>query len=413
MKCSFSRWILVNCVVLAAWAISSGSANAQSFGPELHNTMMPASGGMGGTSIAQPQDLLSAVNGNPATLRQFDGIRVTFGSGWADANIRFDQTAPLPLVGVTPFSSRSATPGSAVGNIGITHALDEMGMPVTLGLALTSAAGAGVDFRGVPESNGTSAELVILQFTGGAGVQLTDKLSVGSTISMGQSFFDAPFSGIGAMTPAYGLRGALGLSYQMSPATSLGLYYQTKENFNYQDAVLFPANSRAFDVRMDLPDNIGLGIANRSLMDGQLLIAADLLYKQWDNCDLFKGIYNDQWVVQVGTQYTTQNRTKLRAGYVWAENPIAQINSITIGGVTLPDGLPAANYLQAQLAAINQHRLSAGVGVTDVIPGLDFDTYAGFMFHASEQLGASTHVSVSSYYLGAGLTYRFRAKPSM
>lgn len=29
-------------------------ARAQAFGLELHNTLMPASGGMGGTSIAKP-----------------------------------------------------------------------------------------------------------------------------------------------------------------------------------------------------------------------------------------------------------------------------------------------------------------------------------------------------------------------
>ena len=40
----------------------------QSFGVELRNTLMPASGGMGGASMARPQDVQSAVNGNPATL---------------------------------------------------------------------------------------------------------------------------------------------------------------------------------------------------------------------------------------------------------------------------------------------------------------------------------------------------------
>lgn len=37
---------------------------------------------------------------------------------------------------------------------------------------------------------------------------------------------------------------------------------------------------------MQLPQNVGVGIANRSLMDGQLLLAADLLYKNWDATDL-------------------------------------------------------------------------------------------------------------------------------
>lgn len=38
-------------------------AHAQTFGIELHNTLMPASAGMAGTSLARPQDLQSAING--------------------------------------------------------------------------------------------------------------------------------------------------------------------------------------------------------------------------------------------------------------------------------------------------------------------------------------------------------------
>jgi long-chain fatty acid transport protein len=63
----------------------SRQVTAQSFGVELHNTLMPASGGMGGASLALPQDLQSAINGNPATLTQFRGTQFAFGGGWAEA----------------------------------------------------------------------------------------------------------------------------------------------------------------------------------------------------------------------------------------------------------------------------------------------------------------------------------------
>ena len=57
----------------------STAAYGQSFGVELHNTLMPASGGMGGASVARPQDLTSAINANPATLTQFQGTQFMFG----------------------------------------------------------------------------------------------------------------------------------------------------------------------------------------------------------------------------------------------------------------------------------------------------------------------------------------------
>lgn len=65
---------------VVACALSVNTANAQSFGIELLNNVMPASGAMAGASIAKPQDLQSSINGNPATLTQFRGTQFGFGS---------------------------------------------------------------------------------------------------------------------------------------------------------------------------------------------------------------------------------------------------------------------------------------------------------------------------------------------
>lgn len=78
----------------------------------------------------------------------------------------------------------------------------------------------------------------------------------------------------------------------------------------------------------------------------------------------------------------------------------------TIGGVTLPDGIPGLRYIQGQFAAICQHQLGGGVGVRDVLPGLDLDLFAGGMFKNDQQF-AATIASVESYWLGGGLTWRF------
>ena len=64
--------IRIAIVLLAVFStMLARRADAQSFGVELHNTMMPASGVMGGASNARPQDVQSAIAGNPATLAQF------------------------------------------------------------------------------------------------------------------------------------------------------------------------------------------------------------------------------------------------------------------------------------------------------------------------------------------------------
>lgn len=406
-----NRGIVLVAVVAATVFSASRTASAQSFGVELQNTLMPASGGMGGTSIARPQDFLSAINGNPAALAQYSGTQVIFSGAWAEPTFVLTQTGNV-APGIEPFTAKSGTPGVAAPNIGVVQDLSALGLPARAGLGLISTAGGGVDFRGVPQSNGTTSDLLVLNITAAAALDLTERLQAGGSISLGNAYFDGPYVGIGAMVPAYGLRGSAGLNYWLTPRTNVGAYYQTRQRFTFHDAIQLELLDGRFDIardiRMDLPNNVGLGVANNALFDRRLLLAVDVVYKQWDNASLFRSIYHDQWVLLSGAQYSL-GRSRLRLGYVFAENPIDNLPAASVGGVTLPGGLPAANYLQSQLAVINQHRFAAGVGVLDVLPGVDLDFFAGGMFRASDELGPLTAVRVAGYWIGAGLTWRFGA----
>ena len=108
---------LIKCCPFAVILLATSSSSVsygQSFGVELHNTLMPASGGMGGVSIARPQDLTSAMNANPASLSQFRGTQFSFGGGWAEATYNLTQTSNIPVVGpdplIEPFSAKSTAP---------------------------------------------------------------------------------------------------------------------------------------------------------------------------------------------------------------------------------------------------------------------------------------------------------------
>lgn len=386
-------------------ALAASEGHAQSFGVELHNTLMPASGGMAGTSLAMPQDLQSAIYGNPATLTQYRGTQFSFGGAWVEPTYNITQLDPLPLVGVDPYSSKSGLVGATTPNIGVTQDLSELGLPVTFGIGLFTNAGAGVDFRDVPESNGTSTDYLALDIVFAAGVELTDRLSAGAAFTLGNSYLDGPFVDIGGMTPAYGLRGTVGLSYDAGCDTTVGLYWQSRKHFQFDDAVEFPGGA-TFDVNMDHPENFGFGIANQSLMGGQLLLAMDILYNRYGDADFYKAIYTDQWIFQFGAQYSLNRQTRLRLGYAYQQDPMRDATLTSIGGVPLPDGVPGLRYVQGQFASICPHRFTAGVGKRDVLPGIDLDIFAGGMFENTEQF-ASTVASVQSYWVGAGLTWRF------
>ncbi len=408
-------WLKQISLVFLSFAFCFGLTTetyAQSFGTELHNVMMPASGGMGGVSIARPQDLTSAMNANPAALTQFHGTQFSFGGGWAEPTFNLTQTSNIPILGqnplIEPFSAKSTAPGVPVGNIGVTQDISELGLPVTLGVGFITTAGAIADYRQVPESNGTNAALAIFSLPVSLGVDLTDRWSIGANTALGIAFFDGPFVGVGGMTPDYALRGTIGTNYLLTDTTTVGGYYQTEQSFRFDNAfqINSPLLTESRDVSMDLPQNIGFGVANSALMEGKLLLAGDVLYKLWDDAELYQAIYDNQWVVQVGTQYT-HGRYRLRSGYVWAQNPLDDTPGNNLGGVIQPGDLAAVRYSQGLLAVTSQHRLSFGLGVADVLPGVDVDMMAGGMFRDSQQLGNHTSTSIESYWIGLGLSWRF------
>ncbi|NIL99201.1 MAG: hypothetical protein GTO53_12060 [Planctomycetales bacterium] len=403
-------WFTSFFTIAVTTLFQAGESAAQSFGIELHSTLMPASGGMAGASLARPQDVNSALASNPATLTQFLGTQFTFGGGWVEPNYQLEHAGGV-LPNVDAFAGKSESEGSALGNIVVAQDLRDAGVPGTFALGLLSSAGAGVHWRDIPASNGTSVLFQILEIGMGLGVEVTDRMSVGATLVLGSAVLDAPFVGIGGAAYDYSLRGAAGLHYQLNRCTSVGLTYHTAQNFNFDNALRLDLGGGLFtptlDVNAGLPDNIGLGIANQSLLDGRLLLAADVLYKQWDNADLFRAVYDNQWVLQLGAQYEYNTRLRLRAGYALAEDPLSPNPGNSAGGVTPPGALAALQYLQATVAVSNRHRFSLGAGLRDLLPGVDLDVFGGFMFENTEQLGAFTQASLESYWLGSGLTWRF------
>lgn len=128
-------------VMSVAWIVAAApSVSGQTFGIDFRNTLMPASGGMAGTSVAAPQDFLSAINGNAAALTQFEGTHFTIGGAFAGPTVRLSQADPIPLLGVDPFSQKSSTPGAVVPALGVSQSLDGLPLPTTVGVAVLGAA---------------------------------------------------------------------------------------------------------------------------------------------------------------------------------------------------------------------------------------------------------------------------------
>ncbi len=243
-------------------AIAPQQSFGQAFGVELQASTLPASGGMGGAGIARPQDLQTTLSLNPATLTQFKGTQFSFSGAWVEPTINLDNNATIPLLppgNIQPFEAKSQRPGSIVGNIGITQDFTALGIPATVGLGLLTASGLGVNYNQDIASNGTAADMQVLQTAAAAGVELTDRLSIGFEGTVGSASMDGIFASISSSTPAYNLRAALGFTYELQDTTTIGGYWHTEQKFTFVDFVrsVAPINHSGTS-RYRCPINLGL-----------------------------------------------------------------------------------------------------------------------------------------------------------
>jgi long-chain fatty acid transport protein len=408
MKTRFSVLAVMLGLILTA---RNQVAQGQGYGSDTQNVLTPAAGGMAGASLALPQDVPAAIFGNPATLARFRGTQFTLGGAWVEGyptvtnNGSLNQTNPGQ-----PFSVTSRTEGFANPAIGVVQDLRPAGLPGTFGMGFSGLSGLGSEYRGrVPESSvldNVSNEYMVLGVNMAAGFELTDQLSAGAALTLGTGFEQLGFVGplvSSAMVHDYALRGTLGLDYDLNECNTVGFFYQTKMDFQFPNAVRIGGGYH--DLSVDQPQTFGLGLANRSLLDGDLLIAADVYYKLWDDAALWQDVLVNQWAFAVGTQLT-RGKMKYRLGYSYNSNPINHSVGDHLDG--FPIGQANVQLFQAaSVPLVNQHRLTGGVGLQGfLVPSLDLDLFAGGLFKGQDEFGAST-ASVALYYIGMGMTWRY------
>ncbi|MEJ2157642.1 MAG: porin [Desulfobacteraceae bacterium] len=411
--------LTIAAVALAIVCTGAQVVYAGPYGYDLHNTLAPASGGMAGTSIARPQDNVSSVFGNPATLSQFGGTQFTFGATFYMPVVDLEHDGSVTG---TAFKETSGTDIFPVPQIAVTQDLRGLNIPGTLGLGLTAVSGIGTDFRGNAGSLGAGAEFIIFGVNAGLGLELTNDLSLGAAATISFAQLDLGLSSSSAETHALGLRGTIGMTYDIGD-TTLGGFYQTVQKHEYDNLIETSPGTYASPT-ITQPQNFGIGIANNSLMGGDLLIMVDVMYKLWGSADFWEDLYEDQMVYSIGAQLTS-GPWRYRLGYGYSEDPTKEDATAPIGDLTqinssfgvIPLSDPVIQYLQAtETEVIYKHRLTVGLGYYGLLgmPGLDLNTHFGWQFAEERDYGTGslsggghTHADVHSWHAGFALTWKY------
>ena len=454
-----SNWKL-GAAVGTALSMGSGAAFAGPHGFDLHNVFHGASAAMAGTSIAHVEDPVSAVFGNPATLTTYyGGTNFMFGATFymPRARMQHDGSAgyavgeAATLVNITNGATGRARAGTggyefdatskadvyAVPTVAVTQDLTGLGIPVVLGVGVSATSGIGVNYTHNSNTLGAAAELINLGVNAGIGMAVTPNLDVGVSATITYAMLEAGLTGSGTMVHDIGFRATLGGRMKVMPGLTVGAYVQTEQPHEYdnlhvtsmagsgglsngngiaQQQPLIKCNGTSGnvcrqDVRVEQPMNIGLGFAFNGLMNGNLLVMADITHKAWSDARFFNEFYEDQEVYSVGLQLT-QGPLKWRLGYGYADDPLKDkvadgVQIKTIGGVNADGSTYTAamyplfmSYFQAmETPVIYKHRISAGLGIDGFLaPMLTLDTHVAFQLEEDKCFGANQEgvVSVSA-----------------
>jgi len=157
------------------------------------------------------------------------------------------------------------------------------------------------------------------------------------------------------------------------------------------------------------------------------MVETDLVWKNWSNAKAYEDVYEDQFLLSVGTQYKT-GPWSLRMGYSYAEDILRNTPNSTLSGLRGLGPVPLSGPLGVELVKLVQatllpvvwnHTLTAGVGY-DLSRNVRLDTFAAYAFKGEVSrttniaanlgipVGPETYqTDVKAWAVGVGLNFKF------
>ena len=368
--------------------------------------LTPASISMGGTGIAFNTGVESILK-NPALLTDTTGTTMLYGANVASVLVKSRIT--YPGIGIDTGYLESQTKTFLIPAFGITNKINDNW---STGLGLFGTAGFGIDHRNQTQGNGSmsnmEAYLLALKLApsiaykqGPISLGLTPQVTYG-LLSFG-AFLPSPNQqrGSGASDSlTYGYQG--GLSYALTPDTTLGTTYQSPIHLTFKRAFDFNSDGTYDDLKIDLPAEFGVGIATK--LD-KFRFTADVKQIYWSTAKTFKNLqWKDQTVYALGTQYQATDQLTLRIGYNYAKSPIRNKTNLSPSNGTYPFG--SAQFLDSNLAFFNLVGLGGVIGEETITAGAAYTLTSKISLDLSLAYGLHKEITQSgtTYIPGVGET---------
>ena len=341
----------------------------------------PVNRSMGGVGIASPQDAISAVFANPAAM--------CFGPYCPGTEVNFAGTLFMPKVSASVanysgvISADSDKKVYAIPAFGLSVPISTSFPLMRFGLAAYGVSGLGVDYRDTAISNngslgqaplvaGDYTQLQIMKFSPSFAYAPNEKLSLGIGLQVDYASLDLKQGN----SFNYGVGLQLGVVYKILDGLNVGATYVTPQEINHKNVADFDHDGTADDLKLESPQQIGLGISVEPVKDS-LLIATDVKWINWADAKGYKDFdWDNQWVFGVGMQYKPIKQLAFRVGYNYGKSPVKSHNGFdgsfnqqgmpnsthTVQGHTMPTYYYETFRIVGFPAVVENH-ITAGVGL--------------------------------------------------
>lgn len=402
----------------ALLSFHAGPVQAGPRGSEFDLTLTPAAGGMEGVGVVRPQDPVAMLFGNPSTLTQLKGSNAfTLGASFVSPDLNARNSTSNP----NPFVAPGAEGRSRLTDAALPHAaaLHRITPNLVAGFGFTGISGLGSDFRDEAGFPDLIADLKLFGANMVAAYQVTPKLSVGATLTLGIGALQAGLTQNTASVNAFGVGGAAGATYDFGPVM-IGGNYKSELDIQYERAIeTSPGVFR--DLTLQQPQEVTFGVATTDRLLKDTLVEANYRFKNWSNATGYRDFWKDQHVVSLGAQHafsTPIGRVTARAGYSYgsklAKNAedlgfaFAGVTTVNVPGTGAVPVSPA--FIQAAQATITdgywRQSVSFGLGY-QVTRDLRLDVNTSYAFDGKINIGGF-NVEGKLFTAGMGLTWTFK-----
>ncbi len=279
---------------------------------------------MGGVGIGMPMGTDSAYS-NPAWVSESKGYHLSFGATAFMPTVHA-KVGPVPGKG-----TKSKADLSIVPSISVTHNISDN---LSYGVGMFGVSGMGVDYRNEPQQKGLAnmrTALQYMRFIPSISYKMDDlRLGLGLTLAYGALSMSAVTPDQqgnyaqrgGGLSEDFGFGAQIGIGYRIAKEFTIGAFYQSQVNTEYEDVFDFTTNGQYDDLKLSQPAEAGIGIGYQSSC-GCYTLGIDYRRIMWSDADGYDVFgWDDQDVIAIGGSYKVNSGLTLRAGYNYATSPL-------------------------------------------------------------------------------------------